>query len=327
MTAEENNLPLNLEALKDTRLLYRDEEIRQLVLSMSTGVSTYVFGSVGTGKTSAVRSALEKFARSTHTALYVSCRSRETEHGILTEIIDQINANLPQKIYTRTGSNDDLRSRLEKYREKFPAFKVIVLDNLESLRQPDIIDRLLLDLKFTIILISDVQKAIDKVSALARSYIVNIIEFKDYTREQAVSILASKAHALVGKELCKESVLRKIATLCEGNIAHGQTLLITSALRAAGSKKRCIDESDVPEVRIAEELNDDEKLIMEILNELYSLQGGMLYRMYCERAKFPKSERTFRDYMQDLVRKNKVRARGSNKGRVYETLETKGRGK
>jgi Cdc6-like AAA superfamily ATPase len=322
MAAEEDNLPLNLEALKDTRLLYRDEEVRQLVLSMSTGVSTYVFGSVGTGKTSAVKLTLEKLLHSKIRALYISCRSRETEHGILTEIITQINANFPQKIYRNTGSNDDLRSILENYREKFPAFKLIVLDNLESLKQPRVIDRLLLDLKFTVVLISDVQKAIDKVSALARSYIVNTIEFKDYTPEQVVSILSSKASVLVGKESCKESVLAKIAKLCDGNIAHGQTLLITSALRAAASKKRCIDDCDVPEVRIAEELNDDEKIIMDILNELYGLPGGQLYKMYCERTKFPKSERTFRDYMQDLVRKNKVRARGSNKGRVYETIGT-----
>lgn len=50
------------------------------------------------------------------------------------------------------------------------------------------------------------------------------------------------------------------------------------------------------------------------------MQGGQLYKTYCERSRFVKAERTFRNYMSSLCQKNLVKAVGTTKGRVYEIL-------
>jgi predicted transcriptional regulator len=94
---------------------------------------------------------------------------------------------------------------------------------------------------------------------------------------------------------------------------------LASALRAIELKKDCVDESDLPEIQGKEqELGPDEKIILEILKEQHSMQGGQLYKTYCERTRFAKAERTFRNYMRNLCEKNLVKAIGTNKGRVYE---------
>jgi len=317
---EEHKLALNFQTLRETetRLLFRDEEVEKLLVGMKNGIHTYAYGSIGTGKTLAVRRAIARFNDARNKAIYVSCAFCETEYSVLREIIDQINAMLPQKIFIETRSNYDLVRRLKKERERIPSLRVVVLDHLQALEQAKIVDYLL-EIGFTIILISDEPKAINKLSALSQSYFANTIHFSDWTREQIIKLLHSKARHLLGEGCYKESLITKIAQLCVGNIGYGESLLLASALNAVNHKKDDVDETDIPETQPkTEELSHDEKIILEVLTEHRSLQGGQLYKIYCERTKFPKAERTFRNYAKNLCDKNLVKAIGTNKGRVYE---------
>jgi len=69
----EENIVLNLEALKESRLFFREKETEQILASMMNGIHTYIYGSTGTGKTTAVKRAIEKFNSNKHKAFYVSC--------------------------------------------------------------------------------------------------------------------------------------------------------------------------------------------------------------------------------------------------------------
>ena len=110
--------------------------------------------------------------------------------------------------------------------------------------------------------------------------------------------------------------------ISNGNIGYGESLLLASALRAIELKKETADESDIPELQKKESGPfPNEKTILEILKENHGMQGGQLYKTYCERTKFAKAERTFRNYMKSLCEKNLVKAIGTNKGRVYELIE------
>jgi len=316
----EHKLKLNFQTLRETetRLLYREEEIEKILMSMANGINTYIHGSIGTGKTTAVKRVIEKFNDLRNKALYVSCSVCETEYSVLREIIDQINANFAQKIFIETRSNYDLVRRLKKERERIQGLKVLVLDHIQFLQEGKIVDSLM-EIGFTIILVSDDVKAITKLSPLAQSHFANTIDFKDYTQEQVSKILHSKARHLIGEGCYKDSLVTKVAQLCNGNIGYGESLLLASALSAIELKKDCVEESDVPEIHgRKEELSHDEKIILEILKEQHSMQGGQLYKTYCERTKFAKAERTFRNYMKNLCEKNLVKAIGTNKGRVYE---------
>ncbi len=317
-----NRLRLGFQTLRETetRLLHREQEIEKILVSMQSGMNTYVYGSIGTGKTTTVKRAMEKFSDARNKSIYVSCSTCKTEYSVLKEIIERINDLFVQKIFIETRSNYDLVKRLKKEKQKIENLKVVVLDHIQSLAEPEIVDGLM-EIGFAIILVSDNPKAITRLSPQAQSNFGNTIPFGDYTQEQVVKILEAKARHLLGEGSYRESLVVKVAQICNGNIAYGETLLLASALEAVNSKRDVVDESDVPELLTkGETLSHDEKLILGILKEQRSMQGGQLYKAYCERTKFPKAERTFRNYMKSLCEKNLVKALGTNKGRVYELI-------
>ncbi len=320
---DENKLAINLEALttKDTKLLFRDDEIDQILFSMNNGINTYIYGSVGIGKTTAVKHVIEKFNDAKHKAIYVNCSRFQTEYSILQAIIDGINSIFVQKIIISSRSNSDLLHRLEKDRErKYTDLKIIMLDDIQSLKETEVVDHLL-EMGFKLILISDEVRAINRLSAQAQSHFAYTILFKDYTEEQVLKILNYKAKHLLGEGNYKQSLVINVAKLCNGNIGYAESLLLASTVRAVSLKKECVDESDIPAIEKPEEISHDEKIILDILKEEHSMQSGKLYLMYCERTRFPKSERTFRNYMQNLCKKNLVKAVGTNKGRFYELVK------
>ena len=72
-----------------------------------------------------------------------------------------------------------------------------------------------------------------------------------------------------------------------------------------------------------EQLNEDCKTILQILDKKKKLPAGELFKLYKINSEFPKSERSFRKYMENLSNQNLVRAIGEKKGRIYELVEKK----
>ncbi len=288
---------------------------------MRTGIHTYLYGSLGTGKTTAVKQAIAKFTDTRNKALYISCSTRTTVHAILRSLIEAVNSCLSSHkaaIHVSIRSNSEIVEQLKAALQKleWTKFKVVALDHFHAVQETEIVDHLL-DLGFIIILVSDDTKAITKLSPAAYSMFTNTICFEDYTQDQVVKILHSKARHLLGEGQFTDTLVKKIAEQCHTNILQGETLLLASALNAVSRKKHVVDETDLPRFEIkGDGLSPDEKTILDILKEQGALQGGTLYKTYCERTKFPKAERTFRNYMKNLCERNLVRAIGTNKGRV-----------
>ena len=317
--AAEAKLSLNLEALKEGKTPYRDAELDQILLGMSMGANTFVYGPVGSGKTSTVKKAISKFNNRRNVALYVNCTTCQTEYGVLRGVVAEANSNVVQRIVQEEKSSRDLVERLkhERQREQYSMLKVVVLDNIRSLREPKAVDSLI-EIGFKLVILSDDAEDIQRLSPLSQSMIQNVVKFEPYTADQTGKILKGKAEGLLGESGFSKTLLERISAECGGNVGLGQSMLVASALRAIGQKKTMVDEMDIPKIERSAELTEDQKIILEIVREKNAVHGGMLYRLYCERAKFPKAERTFRDQMKDLAEKNLVKAVGSNKGRVYE---------
>ena len=85
--AAEAKLSLNLEALKEGKTPYRDAELDQILLGMSMGANTFVYGPVGSGKTSTVKKAISKFNNRRNVALYVNCLTCQREYGVLRGVV------------------------------------------------------------------------------------------------------------------------------------------------------------------------------------------------------------------------------------------------
>lgn len=69
------------------------------------------------------------------------------------------------------------------------------------------------------------------------------------------------------------------------------------------------------------ELTEDERVVIEVLREKRSMEHKQLYNLYCQSARSPKQERTFRNYMQRLIAKSLVRIELSNGQRIYEVVK------
>lgn len=69
------------------------------------------------------------------------------------------------------------------------------------------------------------------------------------------------------------------------------------------------------------DLTEDERVIMGILRGRASVEHKQLYNLYCQSARSPKQERTFRNYMQRLVAKFLVVIDFTNGQRVYRVVE------
>ena len=100
-------------------------------------------------------------------------------------------------------------------------------------------------------------------------------------------------------------------------------LLKALALKTESEGKDSIDEIEY-EFEIDcedEELSADERILVNILREQKTLSSNTLYGFYSQRARYPKGERSFRNYMQNLRLKGLVKSVGEKRGRIYEIVK------
>lgn len=68
-----------------------------------------------------------------------------------------------------------------------------------------------------------------------------------------------------------------------------------------------------PEI-LKERVTDDEKAILEIVNEKKEIFSGELYGQYCQRIETPVTERRFRDFVNHLAEVGLVNVRERRRG-------------
>jgi hypothetical protein len=207
----------------------------------------------------------------------------------------------------------------KRLKEKTRKVKLLVfLDHFENLKNNDILN-VFLGLDFCVCLVADSFESYRMMSLAQRSRFVNTMKMEKPTDEEVTEVLKENASLKVSDEM-----LRKIVEKSDGNLT-----LALNMLRSVESDHgnfaaiEQIDFSDCPPNKI---LNMESSTILQILEQRKKLPSGELYRLYCEKSRYPKSERSFRNYMQDLYRKGLVRSVGDKKGRFYEIIEIASRG-
>lgn len=213
-------------------------------------------------------------------------------------------------------SNSHLINRL---REKLRNRRVIVcIDHFEHITQMDIVDKLL-NLGVNIILVSNDKNCFEKLSTTAKSMIVNVLKIPKYDFEQVKEIILERAKLALKPNSYDERVISEISRKCDGNVALGISLLRTAISVAESENRDVVKREDIPNDSVENsKLSDDEATLLSILREHGRLHASKLYSLYCEKAKNPKGERSFRKYMGKLVARGFVRAMDVRRWRIYE---------
>lgn len=296
------------------KLLFREKEISQLKSNIQNFINTIIVGPCGSGKTSLVKKVLGQEEFKKVLACYIDCAIYQTTYSILKEAV-------PRSEFIFYRSNYELIKELTRQvkERKF----VICLDNFECMKDYSLITKLL-SMGICLLLVSDNEENLGLLTENIRSN-MSVIRIQPYSFEQTFEILKDRAEKSLAKWSFSDAVLKKIAEKVKGNIALGINTLKISALNAQNRGKRNIEESDLPEIEDCPvKLSFDEKLLLKILQEWKSLPARRLYDFYVQNAKHPKSERAFRNYMQNLCSKGFVRAIGEKRGRIYEIIEADG---
>ncbi len=293
------------------KLLFREKEIMQLKSNLQNFVSTIIIGPCGSGKTSMIKKVLSSDEFKRVYPCYIDCAIYQTTYSILKEIV-------PKSEFIFYRSNYELIKELirQTKERKF----VVCLDNFECVKDYSLITKLL-SMGICVILISDSDESLALLTENIRSNL-SIIRVQPYSTEQAFEILKERAEKSLARWSFSDAVLKKIVEKVKGNIALGINVLKISALNAQSKGKKSIEDSDLPEVEDCPvKLSFDEKLLLRILQEWKSLPARRLYDFYVQKTKHPKSERAFRNYMQNLCSKGFVKAIGEKRGRFYEVVE------
>ena len=289
--------------------MYRERELNQLHNNLKNSVNTFLWGSLGSGKTNLIKRVIKDLT--TEDIRYVNCILYDTSFSVLREIMPSAKLILQKSIY-------ELIKRLTKEVRQKRLW--ICFDNFVHLKDVGIITKVM-SLGINIILVSNIKRDAEVLNLNVLSNIPCIIKLHDYTIKQCFNILKDRARKAFVKSSFKDELLMETSKRSKGNIALAINILRTAALKAQGENRKRIEITDLSETLYPPSnpgnLGEDEKVLLEILKEKIQLTSGELFALYKQRITSPKGERSFRNYMENLCSKGFVRATGTNRWRVY----------
>lgn len=299
------------------KILHREKEKSQLLTCLRNSTNAFLYAPSGSGKTLMIKKAIQDFNETSRAkAIYIDCSLYQTTNAIFHEILLALNCIVTSK------SNYELTKRLKAKIRNLDSTLTICLDHFEHLKEIETLTRIL-SLGLNLIMIAETYDSYRKLNQTIKAAITSVIEIPSYTTEQVFEILMEKAEEALEKYTYSEETLRKIAEASSGNVTLALNLLKSQALKAESEGKSSIDETefnfekDCPN----DKLSEDEKVLLKILKEWKSLPAGRLFDLYRERARYPKGERSFRNYMQNLCLKGLVKGINEKRGRIYEFVE------
>lgn len=279
------------------------EQEKTLVLSyLKNSVNTVVYGSSGIGKTTLIKSVIEEINNSLGQAVYVDCSLYQTPNAVLREILLSLGSVIASK------SNYDLTKRLREKTKKAKPF--VFLDHSEGLKSNDILN-ILLGLDFSICLVADSFKSYRALDFNLRTKIANIVKIEKPTNNQISEILNSASNV-------SDEIIQEIVEKSGNNLTLALNML--KSIEADHGKVNSLKQFDSDETN-HENMGEDESAILQILKEKKKIPSGELYTLYCKGSEYPKSERSFRNYMEILCKKDLVKSIGEKRGRFYELIE------
>ncbi len=296
----------------------------------------FIHGSPGIGKTASVKFVFREFSEEFPNVkmIYLNCWDYNTTVSILSEIANSLDV-LGVAVQRRGWGKDEIVSKLKEGLSKSKKNLVVCLDEVDQLIRKD--QGALYDLSrinqyiqnpVAVILISNDPHALANLEPRTYSSLAaEEIEFKPYNLEEMKDILQERAKyglssveegviALAANHAIQKGGDVRVGLQClmkAGRIAEEENANklkvdhMRKILREVGKAK--------PEV-VKENLNENEKIISEILSDGKIWKSDDLFNNYSDVSNQPVGIRMFENYLNHLKELNLIRIRKKRAGNI-----------
>lgn len=302
----------------------------QPVLDDEPPEDIFIDGPSGAGKTCLSRFTTRKLEEQTfgvHTH-YVDCWQHSTKASLLMRVLEGVDTT--HDIHPKEGT-DKILDRLSTVDEPY----VTILDEADQIQDSGILRQLWSIPKLTLILIANRERdVLDPLDERLRSRLRGAvsIHFDKYSHAELVAILKSRADAALEPQSINESELDVIADKAAGNARDAISYLRQSAREADWEGDDTITREHIQTAIPAAQdsirrhslskLNDDQRVVYEVLDDLGCASPKEIYEVYVENQPDPRSKRTVRKYLKKLVNYNLAEVEGAGPSRVYTAVNS-----
>ncbi len=252
------------------------------------GKNVFIYGPPGIGKTAATRWVMKELEESTddiHT-LYINCWQKNTTFKIFVELCHLLGYK-----FTQNKNTEELLAVIKNYTLKKPA--VFVFDEIDKAEDLDFLYSLLNDIyKKSIVLITNYKTWLDSVEDRIKSRLVpEVLEFPAYDSVQTKEILKQRTGYAFVPGVWQADAFAFLSDKAGEmrDVRMGLHLLREAGLAAedASSRKIMIEHAQNAATKMEEfarkdanELDDDTKLVLEMVKAQSGSKIGDLFKLY-----------------------------------------------
>ena len=326
---EGGGIIVNIEALTEdfapSRMLSRDGQMQQMsqcLAPMADGRqprSMMLYGPPGTGKTCMSKYVLSELSGnvSFHNA-YINCWNFETRFKILFSILQSLGAD-PSKHRVGTPIDEIIEALARKAKSR-PL--VVTLDEADRIGDEKAVYDLI-SMGACVIMIANDETVTHSWDPRIRSRLSSFerIPFPKYRADEIEGILKDRAEwALAPGSISLKDIVR-IAESSKGDARAAIAALRSAAEKAESSGRSKVSlgkdvEADATKRRDAD-VNNYQMAAVSVLKSLGPLSSAELLDAMNKSVGEPIAERTFRKYMENLVRTGLVKSEGDGRWRKY----------
>jgi Cdc6-like AAA superfamily ATPase len=216
---------------------------------------------------------------------------------------------------------------VEKLHEQPTEPRLVILDELELVHEPDALETLATAPELAVVgIVNDPDEVGDVLSAawggLNRE---QMLRFREYSRRAVHEIVGTRAeHGLMEGSLPSRQ-LRTIARRADGDARLGITTLREAARQCDWNGTISSTDVDTGFDRArqqlhetaVERLTDHQEAVYEIVSESGSAAPGDIYRTYTQRVKEPRSRTAVNRYLTKMCHYGLIESAGSTRDRKY----------
>jgi len=292
--------------------LHREDEINVIKESIrpvyhgNKGDNLFLYGSPGVGKTACTKFVLQQFENS----VYINCWLHRTAHNIIVEIARQL--EIP--VASKGKSTDEVVELILKRRDL-----AIVLDEADKAENISDLYPIVEKTNSVFIFITNSKDWILRIEPRMSSRLfLSEREFKPYSFKQMHDIVKERSKMAMMSGVMKEDALTEIARRA---YLRQDVRVALFLMQKMGQKAELENLKNItmemlknagPAFRKKAILNENEKIIVNVLKENEGKTTGEIYELFSKQKDL--TERAFRLYLKRLEDKNVIRTETTGRG-------------